>query len=312
MDSYHCSSYSWISSTGISDPTFWESVFPCEKELEPAPKKQRLNPEDEDNEILNFGCQMNEPTYFDLSNYNINGQIDQNTFEKERKTHKDMSPTWEDFYEYMKFQESPQVEEPFTFNAPFTSPQQRHVVRNISQSNMVVIGTKVRYSCSLCSKTFPTSKGQKLHLHSHRSNNKNIQLTSSSPRPKVENDLNHKKEKIEIHQEYNHHRDEKKRFICPLCDRGFKVRQDLLVHIVSGACKRADRLLRRVTSGWECTSCDKLFDTRNKAECHTRTHTFGSGITCPVCNMDFTGSKGYIVVRHVKERHPEYFDELGC
>ena len=99
-----------------------------------------------------------------------------------------------------------------------------------------------------------------------------------------------------MHQECSHHRNDKKRFICPLCDRGFTIRQDLLVHIVSGTCKRADRLLRRVTSGWECNSCNKHFDTRNKAECHTRTHTFGSGITCPVCNMDFIGCKGNVVL----------------
>ena len=109
MDNYHCSNYSWISSTGISDPTFWESVFPCENELEPAPKKKRLNYEDNTNQLFNFGSQMTVPTYFDLNNSTVIGKIEvdisnsfshndnQNSFEKEIKTYKVMSPTWKDF-----------------------------------------------------------------------------------------------------------------------------------------------------------------------------------------------------------------------
>ena len=312
MDSYLCNDYSWISSLEMSDSTYWESVFPCKKEFEPAPKKQRLNIEDENINISSSVCKIDIPEYFDLTTsrtehveknictsfFNI---VDNNPNENESGKHQDISPTWDDFCKYMECQETDLFKDNSTSQSPMTTTKERRKDGNRASSNMVVIGDKVRYSCSLCTKTFPTSRGQKLHLHSHRTHKKNIQSSSRSSRPQVE-----------LKQEYNHQRIENKPFKCPLCERGFNIRQDLYVHIVSGACTRADRFLRRVTNGWECNSCDKLFDSRNKAECHTRTHTYGSSITCPVCSKDFTGCKGNIVVKHVKERHPGYFDELGC
>ena len=164
---------------------------------------------------------------------------------------------------------------------------------------MVVIGDKVRYSCNLCSKTFPTSRGMKLHQHSHKSHKKQSFIRTSSPKHKFHLDISHQSPTLKC-------------FTCPLCERGFKIRQDLLVHIVTQACTRADRFLRRISRGWKCTSCDRFFEGRNQAEYHARTHTSGQGIECPVCHKDFTGFKGNILVRHVKEMHPRYFEELEC
>ena len=313
MNSDLCHTYTWVSSLGMSDATYWESVFPCEEEFEPALKRQRLNNEDAKVHNNHFGCAVNLPKFFELATSKTIGKVEKvisappnnyikpNLDEIKPEEHQVMSPTWDDFFKYMVCQDPDLVTEPITFKAPVTSTKQRRKVGSEASSNMVVIGTKVRYSCYMCSKTFSTSRGLKLHLHSHRSHKNNMQSSSRASRPKVEANL-----------EYNHHRPVHKAFTCPLCERGFNIRQDLLVHIVTQACTRADRFLRRVTKGWECTSCDKLFDNRNQAECHTRTHTSGRGLNCPECHEDFTGYKGNILVKHVKERHPGYFDDLGC
>ena len=313
MDSDLCHTFTWVSSLGMSDATYWESVFPCEGEFEPALKKQRFNNEDEMGLPSHFGCTVNIPQYLELTTSHSTCQIEKGVCSSfgndvqpirnvvKPKEHEDVSPTWDDFFKYMVCQDPDLVTEPFTFNAPVTSTMQRRKVGNQTTSNMVVIGSKVRYSCYLCSKTFPTSRGLKLHLHSHKSQQNNMQLSSRVSQPKVE-----------VNLEHNHQRLVQKTHTCPLCERGFKVRQDMFVHIVTQACTRADRSLRRVTNGWECTSCDKFFGSRNQAECHTRTHTSGRGINCPVCHKDFTGYKGNILVKHVKELHPAYFDDLGC
>ena len=102
-----------------------------------------------------------------------------------------------------------------------------------------------------------------------------------------------------------------KPFVCPLCERGFSIKLDSLVHLVTEACTRADRSLRRVTGGWECISCDKGYSSRDLSERHTRSHENDQGISCPVCRKDFTGYKGTLL-NHVKDTHPEYFDNLGC
>ena len=310
MDSDLCYSYSWVSSIGISDAEFWESVFPCKDEFETAHKKRRLINEDAE---VQYEEKTNVPQYSDLTNSYTTSKVEsstcsyfknaveQTTFEREPENKHDSSHTWEDFFKYMECQEPELVTEPFVFKAPTTISKERQNVGKDTPSRMVVVGADVRYSCHLCSKTFRTNRGLKLHVHSHRSDKKNMQSVLKASSPKSES--NHK---------YNHHRTAIKPHACPLCDRGFKIRQDLQVHVVTGACTRADRFLRRVTKGWECTSCDKLFDDRNRAECHTRTHTYGHRVNCPVCHMDFTGCKGNILVRHVKELHPGYFEDLGC
>lgn len=313
MDRDICNTYTWVSSLGLSDSTYWESVFPCNEEFEPVHKKQRLSNEVEKDEIGHVGYSVNIPQYFELTPTITSGQEDKgvcdNISNVEKLTNEDniqkdcqdISPSWHDFYKFMICQEPNLVTEPFIFEAPVNSTIQRRNVCKQAASNMVVVGSKVRYSCHLCSKTFPTSRGLKLHIHSHRSQRKSMQLPRIVPQPKEQTYI-----------QSNHHRTVQKPHTCPLCERGFNVRNDLFVHIVTQACTRADRFLRRVTNGWECTSCDKIFDSRNQAECHTRTHTSGRGINCPVCHEDFTGCKGNILVKHVKQRHPKYFDVIGC
>ena len=140
---------------------------------------------------------------------------------------------------------------------------------------------KKKVQCSMCYKTFQTKGGLRRHLSK-------IHKITSTPslmidRPTIQ-----------------------KHFYCPFCGRSFVGKHDLHVHQVTQACIRADRLLRRFTGGWKCTSCDKNFDSRDLAERHTRTHEFGRGMFCPVCNENFTGSKGHVLVKHVKAQHPNF------
>ena len=139
--------------------------------------------------------------------------------------------------------------------------------------------------CNVCGKTLPTSRGVKIHLHSHKSKVQASAATIYSDSPK-------------------------KPFNCHLCGRWFGMNQDRLFHLVTQAFSRADRFLMQVKNGWECTACDKVFNNRNQAEHHTRFHYSGFKLPCPVCREDFTGCKGLTLVKHVKDTHPEYFHNL--
>ena len=141
------------------------------------------------------------------------------------------------------------------------------------------IKKKVQYS--MCSKTFQTKGGLRRHLSK-------IHKITSTPSFMIDRPTT------------------QKQFYCPICGRSFVVKQDLHVHQVTQACIRADRLLRRFTGGWKCTSCDKNFNSRDLAERHTRTHEFGRGMFCPVCSENFTGFKGNVLLKHVKVQHPNF------
>ena len=83
--------------------------------------------------------------------------------------------------------------------------------------------------------------------------------------------------------------------------------------MVTEACIRADRFfIRTETGGWECSSCDSgVFMSRDKAERHARQHQTGQELICPVCHINFQGKKSNVLVKHVKENHHEYMQNLG-
>ena len=210
---------------------------------------------------------------------------------------RDPPPTVEDFFKYTKTQEPDHVAEPDISRVHVATPKRDS--GNRKQSSLVVQGTQIRHSCNKCPKTFPTNGGLKRHLHTHKTPEANIIPTANTktglPRDQVSTEIR-----------------SSKRFTCPFCSRSFCAKQGLQVHLVTETCRRADRFLRRVTEGWECTSCDKSFNSRNQAELHTKSHKSGPGLSCPVCRDDYTCSKGNVLVNHVKDKHPQYFVDLGC
>ena len=71
--------------------------------------------------------------------------------------------------------------------------------------------------------------------------------------------------------------------------------------------------LVRVSGGWECIPCKKVYTTRDEAELHARSHGQGNGQSCPVCLKDFKGIKSNnktIIVKHINDKHPHFFDDL--
>lgn len=103
-----------------------------------------------------------------------------------------------------------------------------------------------------------------------------------------------------------------KLFSCTRCDRRFSQSRDRLIHMVTEACIRAERYIRRTGKGWECTSCESgPFESRDQAERHARGHEAGKGLKCPVCPTNFQGLKANYLVKHIQECHPGYIANLG-
>ena len=305
----------------MSDALYWESIFPCDEELKPALKKRRLDYDDAVN-VPQY-CEMQCPYEPVLRMEDIQFAPILIANDNSEKM-KDPSPTWEDFCLYIASEDPALVTdpsiatmaEPFIFSASVTSSEPRRDRRTRTESSVVVVGDKIRYSCHLCTKTFPTNRGLSIHLHSHKTQqNKSptSKVQTKSPKTRQSNTAvfdSPVQKRFSPKAVFDS--PAQKRFSCPLCERSFGINQDRLVHLVTGACTRADRFLRRITSGWECTTCDKVFDSRDQAERHTRTHVSGQRLSCPVCAGDFTGCKGNVLVKHVKDRHPHYFEDLGC
>ena len=203
----------------------------------------------------------------------------------------DPSPTWEDYVQYMETQDAGLDAEADDSAVCVATPKRDSGRR--TQSSMVMQGDQIRHSCNICQNTFLTNGGLKRHIRTHNKTPKSNIIPTVNTRTSLPQDS--------------------KRFSCPLCSHTFCVKQGLQVHLVTETCRRASRLLRAVTGGWECTSCDKKFNSRNQAERHTKkSHKSGPGLSCPVCRDDYTGSKGNVLVKHVKEKHPNFFVDLGC
>ena len=314
---------SWVTSSNINDAAYWESVFPCDQDCRSANKRRRIDYEeidepsycesvftldsnlaakrrriDQENAAYeaNIWTVQTIPQYCELQpafapfvnsleflseplTFGINAKKQE--LEDEKVDH---SPTWEDFFQFMVSQDAALATEQDIVSVPIVSP--RLVRGKREESSMVVKGSQIRYSCTICTKTFPTNRGLKLHLHSHKT--KPV-LNKSSTRDRCS---------PEQHKQYNPVSN--KPFTCPLCDRGFSINQDRLVHLVTEACTRANKYLTCVTGGWDCNSCNKSFISRDQGERHVRSnHEAGRGLPCPICPEDFTGFKGHVLVRHV-------------
>ena len=309
--------YSWVTSTEKQDGCNWESVFSCDDDCNSS-KRRRIDHKEATSEF-----EQNVPQYFDLQPLElplepsadgseedvaqyfglqpkelsletfIFGVACKNLVEEKIDT----SPSWEDFFQFMVSQNPDVVTEPDAVKGPnvSTTPRKAYNVRR--ESSIVVKDSKIRYFCTKCTETFSTLRGLKNHQNTHK-----FRSTTATRSPRISYRSEPRQQPNPIH---------KKEFTCPRCERGFNIKGDRLVHLVTESCVRADRYLRRVTGGWECTYCDKIFNSRDYAERHVRAnHEAGRRLQCPVCKEDFTGFKGNVLVRHVINRHPEYLDDL--
>lgn len=155
-------------------------------------------------------------------------------------------------------------------------------------------------SCNICSEIFQNGYKLKMHMKTHKGIGPYL-CTICGKSFVSESNLNtHKR----IHTG-------EKPYPCNRCGRGFSHPSDRLAHMVTEACIRMERYIRRTGKGWECTDCEKDdFDSRDQAERHARQHQTGQGKICPVCKLSFYGKKSNILVKHVREEHPEYIDGL--
>lgn len=261
----------WVSSFGMPD-----ILFHCDEDLQPATKKRRLDHQYAEN--VQTRSLRSAPSQ--LQSYDLDSSP------------ASVHPKWElcDSFTHedevhvtntnIRIDNSQEQLDP----SPTPFVMEAVTITDTVPSLIFTEGkTKIRISCSMCSKTFHTRSGMIKHLRKIHQNATTSPSRPNPDRPKAQKGIS-----------------------CPLCERGFTSKQDLHVHQVTQACTRADRLLRRITGGWSCTICDKIFNSRNHAERHTRTHEHGRGMLCPVCSEDFTGCKGNVLVKHVKEQHPTF------
>ena len=155
--------------------------------------------------------------------------------------------------------------------------------------------------CHLCEKSYESSYKLKLHMNAHTGERPFVCEFCGKGFARGPNLNAHRR----VHTG-------EKPFSCNRCSRGFSHPSDRIVHMVTEVCVRADRYIRRTGQGWECTSCDSgVFESREQAERHARQHETGKGLACPVCQTNYQGQKAHVLVKHVREYHPEYMLSIG-
>ena len=193
----------------------------------------------------------------------------------------------------------PPQEGTFVFSAP-VMPLTGKAPRSRRTSGSASTGSGNNY-CHLCNKTYESKYKLKLHMHAHTGERPyvcNICGKGFSRGPNLNAHMR-------VHTGA-------KPFSCTRCLRGFSHPSDRIIHMVTEVCLRADRILRKVTDGFECTVCDSgVMEDKEHAERHARQHEAGKGLFCPVCRISFQGQKAHVLVKHVRENHPEYLVAFG-
>ncbi|XP_076044508.1 uncharacterized protein LOC143027211 [Oratosquilla oratoria] len=100
------------------------------------------------------------------------------------------------------------------------------------------------------------------------------------------------------------------KYFCPLCGMSFNYKNDRNFHTLTHACERWRSHIRDSADAHVCSTCYSEFDDRDTLLCHVRQHDRGRDILCPVCSASFRGLKGHILVKHVRNAHPEYMTRL--
>lgn len=187
----------------------------------------------------------------------------------------------------------------FIFSAPavsssFKAPRQRRSSGSTSR------GSGKNY-CHLCDKTYESKYKLKLHMYAHTGERPFVCEVCGKGFSRGPNLNAH----MRVHTGA-------KPFSCTRCTRGFSHPSDRIIHMVTEVCLRADRILRKVSEGWECTACDSgVMENKDHAERHARQHEAGRGLFCPVCRTSYQGQKAHVLVKHVRENHPEYLIACG-
>ena len=155
--------------------------------------------------------------------------------------------------------------------------------------------------CHLCEKSYESSYKLKLHMNAHTGERPFVCEFCGKGFARGPNLNAHRR----VHTG-------EKPFTCNRCSRGFSHPSDRIVHMVTEVCVRAGRYIRCTGQGWECTSCDSgVFESREQADRHARQHETGKGLACPVCQNNYQGQKAHVLVKHVREYHPEYMLSIG-
>ena len=164
------------------------------------------------------------------------------------------------------------------------------------------VGQRIKNNyCHLCEKTYESSYKLKLHMHAHTGERPFVCEVCGKGFARGPNLNAHRR----VHTG-------EKPFSCNRCSRGFSHPTDRIVHMVTEVCVRAGRYIRRTAQGWECSACDSgVFESREQAERHARQHETGRGLACPVCQTNYQGQKAHVLVKHVRECHPEYMQSIG-
>ena len=186
----------------------------------------------------------------------------------------------------------------FVFSAPAV-PSTGKVPRSRHSSGSATRGSGNNY-CHLCNKSYESKYKLKLHMHAHTGERPFVCEVCGKGFTRGPNLNAH----MRVHTGV-------KPFSCTRCNRGFSHPSDRVIHMVTEVCLRAGRILRKVTDGWECTICDSgVMEDKEHAERHARQHEAGKGLFCPVCRTSYQGQKAHVLVKHVRENHPEYL--LAC
>ena len=154
--------------------------------------------------------------------------------------------------------------------------------------------------CHLCDQSYESSYKLKLHMNSHTGERPFVCEICGKGFVRGPNLNAHRR----VHTG-------EKPYSCNRCGRGFSHPTDRIVHMVTEVCIRAERYIRRTGQGWECVSCESgSFESREMADRHARQHETGKGLSCPVCKINYQGQKAHVLIKHVRECHPEYMDNL--
>ena len=160
-----------------------------------------------------------------------------------------------------------------------------------SASNLALkVSTTAHYLCSVCEKTFSRSDSFKQHLGTH-----DRSYAYSCPEPGCDMSFGWATS-LRRHREKQHHlkptEASGKTFLCHVCDREFKSRRHLKIHVDRDHLKKRDH---------GCDQCSRSFFTQYDLMTHLRTHSGSRPFECGQCHKSFSHRSHQL--RHERTTH---------